>query len=140
MRHALESLAVVAPTWLLEHAQSEGKERYEHRIQEYRLPASKPERVALAETMGADGFAVLSAIDESSAPAWLREVPALQILRRVWIQQFYAASGPVRWRTNEDLPPAAVLIQSPDDVHARFGLKRTTTGTGYKVHLTDRDL
>ena len=137
MRHALESLAVVAPTWLLEHAHSEWKERYEHRIQEYRLPASKPERVALAETIGADGFTLLSAVDDGSAPAWLREVPALQILRRVWIQQFYAPNGPARWRPNEDLPPAAVLIQSPYDVQARFGLKRTTTWTGYKVHLTE---
>ncbi|MGO8949990.1 MAG: transposase [Ktedonobacterales bacterium] len=41
MRHALESLAVVAPTWLLQHAHSEWKERYEHRIQEYRLPGSQ---------------------------------------------------------------------------------------------------
>jgi transposase len=137
MRHALESLAVVAPTWLLQHARSEWKERYEHRIQEYRLPASKPERVALAETIGADGFALLSAIDFGVAPAWLREVPAVQTLRRVGIQQFYASNGPVRWRTNEDLPPAAVLIQSPYAVQARFGLKRTTTWTGYKVHLTE---
>ncbi len=83
MRHALESLAVVAPTWLLQHACQEWKERYEHRIQEYRLPASKPERVALAETIGADGFTLLSAIDFGLAPAWLREVPALQTLRRV---------------------------------------------------------
>jgi transposase len=131
MRHALESLAVVAPTWLLEHAQAAWQERYERRIQEYRLPTSKVDRVALAEIFGADGFALLSAIDDRSAPAWLQEVPALQILRRVWIQQFYAPSGPVRWRTNEDLPPAAVLIQSPYDVQARFGLKRTTTWTGY---------
>lgn len=136
MRHALESLAVVAPTWLLQHTRPEWKERYEHRLQEYRLPASKPERVALAETMGTDGFALLSAIDLRSAPAWLREVPALQTLRRVWIPQFSAPNGPVRWRTNEDLPPAALLIQSPYDVQARFGLKRTTTWTGYMVLLT----
>jgi transposase len=34
MRHALESLAVVAPAWLLEQVRPEWKERYEHRIQE----------------------------------------------------------------------------------------------------------
>jgi len=35
------------------------------------------------------------------------------------------------------LPPAALLIQSPHDVQARYGIKRTTTWTGYKVHLTE---
>jgi transposase len=41
MRHALESLAVVAPVWLLQQARPEWKERSEHRIQEYRLPESQ---------------------------------------------------------------------------------------------------
>ena len=113
MRHALDSLAVVAPTWLLQHARSEWKQRYEHRIQEYRLPASKPERVALAETIGADGFALLSAIDCGVAPAWLREVPAVQPLRRVWIQQFHAPNGPVRWRTNFAGAPTRTCLQPP---------------------------
>ena len=41
MRHALEALAVVAPAWLLEQVRPEWKERYEQRIQEYRLPESQ---------------------------------------------------------------------------------------------------
>jgi transposase len=60
MRHALEALAVVAPAWLLQQVRPEWKERYEQRIQEYRLPASKPERQALAETIGTDGFSLTS--------------------------------------------------------------------------------
>ena len=32
---------------------------------------------------------------------------------------------------------AAVLIQSPHDAEAHFGIKRETTWTGYKVHLTE---
>ena len=137
MRHALESLAVVAPAWLLQQVRPEWKERYEQRIQEYRLPESRAERQALAETIGADGFSLLAALADPATPAWLREVPALEILRRVWIQQFYAPDGPVRWQSLEDLPPAAELFQSPHDVEARFGIKRTTTWTGYKVHLTE---
>jgi len=101
------------------------------------LPASKAERQALAETIGADGFSLLAALADPATPAWLREVPALETLRRVWIQQFYAPAGPVQWRSNDDLPPAALLIQSPHDVQARYGIKRTTTWTGYKVHLTE---
>jgi transposase len=97
----------------------------------------KVDRQALAETIGADGFALLTAMSDATAPAWLREVPALEILRRVWIQQFYAPDGPVRWQSLEDLPPSAVLIQSPHDVEARYGTKRTMNWTGYKVHLTE---
>jgi transposase len=130
MRHALESLAVVAPAWLLQQVCPEWKERYEHRIQEYRLPESRAERQALAETIGADGFSLLAALADPATPAWMREVPALEILRRVWIQQFYAPAGPVQWRSTDDLPPATLLIQSPHDVEARFGIKRTTTWTG----------
>ena len=59
------------------------------------------------------------------------------LLRRVWIQQFAAPREPVRWRDNAELPPAAVLIQSPHDAEAHFGIKRETTWTGYKVHLTE---
>ena len=31
---------------------------------------------------------------------WLRYIPAVEILRQVWIQQFYAPiNGKVKWRT-----------------------------------------
>jgi transposase len=101
-----------------------------------RLLAGHAEQL-LFETIGADGFSLLAALEDPATPAWLREVPALEILRRVWIQQFYAPASPVQWRSNDDLPAAALLIQSPHDVEARYGVKRTTTWTGYKVHLTE---
>jgi hypothetical protein len=83
-----------------------------------------PRRVAPMASPG------LPALEGPATPAWLREVPALEILRRVWIQQFYASAGPVQWQSLADLPPAALLIQSPHDVEARYGVKRTTTWTG----------
>jgi hypothetical protein len=36
----------------------------------------------------ADGHALLAAISGSGAPSWLGEVPAVETLRRVWVQQF----------------------------------------------------
>jgi len=60
MRHALEALAVVVTAWLLQQVRPEWKERYEQRIQEYRLPASKADRQVLAETIGTDGFSLTS--------------------------------------------------------------------------------
>ena len=72
------------------------------------------------------------------APAWLGQVPAVETLRRVWVQQFAVDAGRVRWRTEADgVPPARLFISSPYDVEARLGKKDTTTWVGYKVHLTE---
>ena len=64
MRHALETLAVVSPAWLRPLVPPEWKERYEHRIQEYRLPKSQTERQALAETDDRQAAALLLAAPE----------------------------------------------------------------------------
>jgi transposase len=139
LRHALNVLATVAPDWLGAQVPSIWFERYARRFEEYRLPAKKEDRYVLAEQIGADGRQLLHLIDIQKEWLWLREIPAVQILRRVWIQQFYASdlSEPVRWRVAEDLPPAPLLISSPYDPDARWSKKRETTWTGYKVHLTE---
>jgi transposase len=136
LRHALDTLARVAPAWLRGWVPAAWFDRYGRRFQDYRLPPGRAERTALAEQIGADGRLVLAAVDAPTAPAWLREVPAVQTLRRCWLQQFYAGE-PVRWRTAADLPPAPLLLSSPYDPEARYSRKRTTEWTGYKVHLTE---
>ena len=137
LRHALNALAVVAPDWLRDNVPAEWFDRYGRRFEDYRLPSGRPERYALAETIGADGFQLLTLIHDPHAPHWLREVPAVEVLRQVWVQQFYAPDGPLRWRAAEDLPPSARLICSPYDAEARYSKKRSTEWTGYKVHLTE---
>jgi transposase len=137
MRHALETLAVVAPDWLRGWAPTSWFERYAQRFEEYRLPAGREERHQLAEQIGADGFQLLHTLYESASVKWLYEVPAVQILRRVWIQQFSRSDQVVTWRATEDVPPAALYISSPHDIEARYSQKRSTEWTGYKVHLTE---
>ncbi len=137
LRHALNTLAVVAPEWLRTHAQSEWAERYVRRAEDDRLPSGKEAREALALTIGADGHALLAAIDAPTAPAWLREVPALMTLRRVWLQQYHLVEGAVCWRSAEDIPPASIFISSPYDRDAHYAKKRSTQWVGYKVHLTE---
>ena len=139
MRHTLNVLATVAPDWLEDWVPSAWFERYSRRFEEDRLPTKKEERYALAEQIGADGRQLLQMIYAETEWVWLREVPAVQILRRVWIQQFYASAPcePVRWRVAEDLPPAPQLISSPYDADARWSKKRDTSWMGYKVHLTE---
>jgi transposase len=139
LRHALNTLATVAPDWLQSWVPASWFDRYSRRFEEYRLPAAKPARYALAEQIGADGRQLLLAVDTPTAPAWAREVDAIQLLRQVWVQQFAATTDdqPMRWRTAEELPPAPLLISSPYDPDARYGKKRDTEWTGYKVHLTE---
>jgi transposase len=137
LRHALTVLAVVEPDWLQAHVPPLWFERYGQRVTDYRLPAERTERYALAETIGSDGFALLDRIDAATAPGWLRDVPAVEVLRQVWVHQFYGPDEQVRWRAASDLPPSAGLIGSPDDAEARYAKKRSVVWVGYKVHLTE---
>jgi len=62
---------------------------------------------------------------------------SLETLRLVWIQQFHVEEGKIRYRSNDNIPPASKLIASPYDKDARLSVKRDTEWTGYKVHLTE---
>jgi transposase len=137
MRHALNTLAVVAPTWLRAWVPPEWADRYAPRMESYRLPSGQAERQALARTIGADGYRLLAALWDPATPAGLRAVEAVQVLRLIWVQQFSVEGGQVHWRDEGTLPPAAQRITSPYDPQARYGTKRTTTWVGYKVHLTE---
>src|SRR2546426_10613649 len=87
--------------------------------------------------MGADGVHLLGRLQEEQAPRWLRDIPAVEVLRQVWVQPFYAPEGPIRWCTAEDVPPSAQMICSPYDAEARYSKKRRTEWTGYNVHRTE---
>jgi transposase len=140
LRHALNVLAEVAPDWLhayVAHEHPEWVERYSRRIEEYRLPSGTAARQAYAETIGADGWDLLGALEQPSAPAWLREISVVQRLQRVWAQQYQPRETGGHWRPAEELPPAGQVQNSPYDPDARYGKKRETTWVGYKVHLTE---
>ena len=137
MRFALNSLAIVAGEWLLAHSDPEWVDRYRHRIEESRLPRGQEERQAIAERIGRDGSQLLTDLYAAEAPISLREVPAVEILRRIWIQNYVWIEDQIRWRDNENVPPGKQLINSPYDQEARYGKKRETRWTGYKVHLTE---
>jgi transposase len=139
MRHALNTLASVEPGWLQPRIDPEWLERYGPRMDEYRFPKGAEQREALATQIGTDGIRLYRAATAEDAPVWLRAVPAVETLRAVWLQQFYAPDeqGVVRWRAGEDQPPAAQLLTSPYDVEARYSKKRSTVWTGYKLQITE---
>jgi len=138
VRHTLNILAVVAPDWLREHSQPEWIDRYGPRVEDARLPKNEKLRQAHAWQIGLDGYSLLDNIYAEDAPGWLRQLPAVETLRRVWVQQYYRTETEVRWRSGEDgLPRAARFISSPYDPEAHYAKKRTTSWVGYKVHLTE---
>ncbi len=137
LRAALNSLAVVVPEWLRAQVPAEWYERYASRVEEYHLPQETTKRQALADQIGADGWQLLSALRAANSPAWLLEVPAVEIVRRVWVQQFTVTEGQISWRSDENIPPASLLISSPYDPEAHMSIKRSTVWTGYKVHVTE---
>jgi transposase len=138
MRHALNSLAIVVPDWLLAHSHPDWLERYGPRMEDYRLPESKDDRVAFATIIGADGLTLLQAITATASHDWLCSIPAVQTLRQVRIQNYaWTEQDTLRWRTNEEIPPSAQYIGSPYDLEARYTQKRSTSWVGYKIHLTE---
>lgn len=137
-RAALNSLSVVAPDWLKKQIETTWFDRYGRRTENYRLPKLDSEREILGNQMGKDGFTLLESIYDPLTPEWLRFIPAVEILRQVWVQQFYAPiEGKVQWRTAKDMPPSTIAIHSPYDIEAHYSSKRSVNWVGYKAHLTE---
>ncbi|HEV2121638.1 MAG TPA: hypothetical protein VGW38_02550, partial [Chloroflexota bacterium] len=139
MRHTMDVLSTVALEWLRGCVREEWTQRYVRRLDDHRLPKSKDARQAAGEQIGADGHELLDAIYSEDAPAWLREVSALETLRRVWLQNFFHdQDGNVKWRTSEiGIPPSIKFVDSPFDPEARYARKFTTSCAGYRVHITE---
>jgi transposase len=138
-RQALKVLATVAPDRLQSWVPAVWFARYRQRSADARVPPEKPARDTLATPMGMDGRRLRWALDAPAAPAWLREVPAVQTRRQVWLQQCYARpdAQPGRWRHADDRPPAPRRLSSADDPEARDGTQRETAWTGDKGHRPD---
>jgi transposase len=137
LRATLNVLATVAPDWVRAQIPGEWVDRYARRAEDYRLPAEASARERLADQVGTDGDRLLAALWASETPEWLRALPAVDILRRVWVHNFVTLDGVVHWRQKDNIPPAGLRISSPYDPEARYAHKRSTTWVGYKVHLTE---
>jgi transposase len=141
LRAALNQLSEADTTWVRQWVPLEWYERYGPRAESFRLPKDKSQRESLAVQIGADGYALMDAIYGGDDASHLRHLPDLEVLRRVWVQQYYrcteAGTEEVRWRRQDEQPPAALRIQSPYDLDARYCTKRDTEWVGYKTHLSE---
>jgi len=143
VRAALEALAAAAPGWLAGVIDASWQQVYGQRIDNLRLPESQAAREELAVQYGRDGYYLLEQVHAPAVPGWLRELPAVQALRRIWIQQYYrdiSQDGEKVIRREErehGLPPGRDRIVSPYDLDARYSEKHGMSWLGYKGHFTE---
>jgi transposase len=145
VRACLEALAVAAPGWLADTFDVAGwGKRYTARVDSWRLPTSETKREQLALAYGKDGIALVEAVYAPHAPAWLRELPAVRVLRVVLVQNYITVTDrrgreviKRREADTDGLPPGRLRLTSPYDTDARWGGKRDTFWNGYKVHVSE---
>lgn len=139
LRAALNVLAVLEPQWLSSVVPPDWFERYDKRLDEFRLPKQPSQREELALVVGQDGFYLFEMLKHHPPEAMegLIKLKAIERLRRVWLQHYQFSEGQLQWRPNDNLPPAGLMISSPYDEEARYARKGTTSWVGYKIHLTE---
>jgi transposase len=143
VRAALEALAAAVPGWLEGVIDASWLQAYGQRVSDMRLPEGKDARARLAAQYARDGYCLLEQACRPGAPAAARELPAMEALRLVLVQQFYRDDGPggtgVAWREDGEhgLPPGRSRIVSPYDTDARYGEKRGSKWLGYKAHYSE---
>jgi transposase len=141
LRMALNQLSAADAAWVRQHVPVTWYERYGPRAEAMRLPKEASKRDALAVQIGAEGYALMDAIFGQEDARHLQQLPALEMLRQMWLQQYYRCTEPgmeaVRWRGSDERPPAALQLQSPYELEARYSTKRDTQWVGYKTHLSE---
>jgi hypothetical protein len=142
----LEALTAACPDWVAQRiCVPDFARRYGTPMTSWRPPQSEARREELAIAYARDGYALLEAVYDQAAPAWLRELPAVEVLRRVLVQNYTrtitggreVVKRREREPEGEGLPPGHARIASPYDLDARWGVKRDTCWLGYKLHLTE---
>jgi len=142
MRQALNELSEFAPEWVEEIAQPEWFARYGRRFEQMRLPKENAKREALLETIGADGVLLLEAVRTTTAAEQLQELPGVEFLRRMWVQQYWTevkedGSQHLHLRTDDNQPPGSMRLHSPYDEDVRYSAKREKGWVGYKTQLSE---
>ena len=147
VRAALEALSAAQPHWLEQRiCVPDFTRRYGTPMTSWRPPQSQKKRDELAIAYARDGYGLLEAVYHPSSPPWLRELPAVDVLRRVLVQNYTRvinADGTEVIKRREKapegdgLPPGHLRIASPYDTDARWGVKRDTFWLGYKLHVTE---
>jgi len=146
VRACVEALAVAAPEWLSTVIDvADWGRRYGVRVDTWRLPTSKTKRAELVAAYGSDALGLLRAVGDAAAPPWLGELPAVDVLRRVLVQNYVITTDAggrevirAREADTDGLPPGRARLTSPYDTDTRWAAKGDELHwNGYKVHITE---
>jgi transposase len=143
LRAALNEIASIEPEWLHRVAPKAWYERYSRRIEDRRLPETGQKRESYAQSVSEDGFALLDLIEMAEAPAKLRHLQQVAILRTAWARHYTREESPaggspsVRFKTSPELFQAEEKVESPYDPEARYRSKSGMNWTGYMVHISE---
>jgi transposase len=132
LRLAVRALVQVAPEWVTREVPASFVAQYAHSRSDYRLSAD--ERTAALQQVGQDGVWLLERL-AATAPAALRDLEALHVLRTVWDQRYERVEG--RTRVRAQMVDCTELIVTPHDPGVRAGEKRGQKWRGDKVHVTE---
>ena len=139
MRRVLDDIAQIAPTWLKGHIKKDWGKRYGSPIDTHAIRKSKAKLEKLAQTIGEDGHYLLAVIYQEDAPTKIQSLFTVEVLRQIWVQQYYLEEGQSYWRKKDDqgFPTSGTMIASPDDMDARYSSKYGAGWIGYKLHVTE---
>ena len=100
------------------------------RIDGWTMPRSKTKRDRLAQVFSQDVLALCRAAWSDTAPAWVREIEAVTLLRPVLMQTFTIRTDArgreviKKWDADDDrVPPGHIRLASPYDPDARWSTK-----------------
>lgn len=137
LRATLNKIAKFAPEWLYIRVTAGWFEQYSRRIEEYRLPKGEKARNEYGSLVGLQTLRLIELLKSEDTPAELTNLKTVKALQLMWDHQFEIKDGKLRFRPAAELAPAGERFDSPYDVQARYGNKRSTTWRGYKVHYTE---
>lgn len=139
LRRVLDDIAQTDPAWLQAHMKAEWGKRYGRPIDTRDAGKSKGKLEKLAQTICEDGYSLLTALYQAETPMTIRSLLSVEVLRQVWVQQYYWADGQSDWRHKDEhgFPPSGTMIASPDDLDARYSSKYGVGWTGYTLHVTE---
>lgn len=139
MRMTLNRLAQVAPNWLATFLPQAWIDRYSQRFNDWHLPKEKSKRQQLVNQIGTDGYELLNKIYQYSQDNTIRNLPEVEGMRRIWVQQFWCdEQGTIQLRDNKHIPRGKELIESPFDLEARYSTdSHGKQWIGYKTHFTE---
>lgn len=118
---------LIPPSW---------EERYGERFVLQRH--TKEEWAEHDKHVGEDGQWFMARVEGAGAPAEIRSLPEVQVLKTVWAQQFREAQGKIVYQAGTSYD-GHTQVQTPHDPEARYSRKRVQEWVGGKVQATETD-